>query len=495
MIPMSRFLANPPIVMSRRFWKAYRSSIFQLQGLIEGAIHDLINRIRSDRTTFLRSYDRVAHLKEVVQEVDVAGSRRMLVCWRNDTLHLLDVGGKEIVPRYVDANLRCDLHQRDDVPTHFWPDVPEAGPGFFTSNPCTAFAQFGNENETEWLYFLSAQQEDVYVEIGIKCIEDLRSGQQTKPVFIIGGPGTGKTCVLLNLLKFFHDHRIATEIRLSEDVANYIDACLPTIDIKRFECNERPKNDTRVVLVDDPMDALQIRTWLQPGKANGLKGVIVTFDPCQLSSYERREHHHGISDDEFDSLCDEFRVDVHPLNECYRQKENVGREAKKAMDTIADSTPYLDKSKIEKFHEKHSGLTEISNSLTFPNPNGYLEDYPDATIADLDKELNRICCMPLWKHWLPLLFVTDTALDIAVLEEWKQRVKNRLEFMTIPIDRVQRAKGLEFQHSFVLLGKQLFDELNVGFSGAGQDKYAKRRLMRIPFSRAKDSMVVFVVPD
>jgi DNA helicase IV len=52
-------------------------------------------------------------------------------------------------------------------------------------------------------------------------------------------------------------------------------------------------------------------------------------------------------------------------------------------------------------------------------------------------------------------------------------------------------KGLEFQHVILLMPKELFAELQSGFTGTGQRTYNYRRLLRIPFSRAKDSLVAF----
>ena len=59
--------------------------------------------------------------------------------------------------------------------------------------------------------------------------------------------------------------------------------------------------------------------------------------------------------------------------------------------------------------------------------------------------------------------------------------------------RLQEVKGIEFQHSFFVISLRLFVELNVGFRGSGQKLFHQRRLLRIPFSRAKDSIVTFCV--
>ena len=56
-------------------------------------------------------------------------------------------------------------------------------------------------------------------------------------------------------------------------------------------------------------------------------------------------------------------------------------------------------------------------------------------------------------------------------------------------------KGLEFQHVFLILDRATHDTLESGFEGSGVRVYDSRRLLRIPFSRAKDSLVTFVWGD
>jgi hypothetical protein len=54
-------------------------------------------------------------------------------------------------------------------------------------------------------------------------------------------------------------------------------------------------------------------------------------------------------------------------------------------------------------------------------------------------------------------------------------------------------KGLEYQHVLLVINRSLFEELESGFEGSGRTIYHARRMLRIPFSRAKDSLVTFVV--
>ena len=53
-------------------------------------------------------------------------------------------------------------------------------------------------------------------------------------------------------------------------------------------------------------------------------------------------------------------------------------------------------------------------------------------------------------------------------------------------------KGLEFQHVVLLLSPSRYHAAESGFTGSGLRLYDEYRLLRIPFSRAKDSLAVFV---
>jgi len=72
---------------------------------------------------------------------------------------------------------------------------------------------------------------------------------------------------------------------------------------------------------------------------------------------------------------------------------------------------------------------------------------------------------------------------------------NRVKAKIITLDEIRSIKGLEFQHVFLFLKRDLYEQVEYGFKGSGQRVYNQRRLLRIPFSRAKDSLVTFVLDN
>ncbi len=173
--------------MSYRFRRAYRNASVPLQRLAEGAVHDLVNKLRDCPSTAAYGYDRLAHLqpKLGLLEVDVSGANRMVVELKDGQVHLLDLGGHETVPRYTFGKYQTDKHQKEPATSVFWPETNAKELRFFTQNPCELQAQFGTEQSSEWLYFLSQQQSLTLNEIMETIISS--DDQHSRPVFLVGG--------------------------------------------------------------------------------------------------------------------------------------------------------------------------------------------------------------------------------------------------------------------------------------------------------------------
>ena len=65
--------------------------------------------------------------------------------------------------------------------------------------------------------------------------------------------------------------------------------------------------------------------------------------------------------------------------------------------------------------------------------------------------------------------------------------------MSYASSSVADMKGLEFQHVLMFLSPARFRGLTEQFDKSGKPEYNARRLLRIPASRAKDSLIIFVL--
>ncbi len=459
---------------TKGFLRAYGAAIAPLQGCIEGAVHDFIRSFRANPTRCLQSYDRVTAGRDDLLEIDVAGGPRLIALLRDSALYLLDVGDHEITKRWSAVRRVPALGDADAAPPQF---LPESNQGFFTVRPDKSRSRFANEFDPEWLYFLDGQQTEVVGAI----IDRLQHGVLTGGSgvsWIVAGPGTGKTSVLLNLLKWAVDAKLKVALQLSTTVREYIESCLG---------GKLPgaadSTDLDLLLVDDPATLDVVREVMDRVGKGRPRFAVIGFDPLQLTD--------SVTDQEFNELAQAYGVAEHHLQVCYRQKANVGQAASKVAGAIAASTPFLAQGKIKEYRAARRKLTSAANRVRFPNPKGYVNLHLDATPKDVVAEVRRVRTgNPLWKHWPPLLVVCEDQL--ALPDAWKA-AWSELECVETTLDALADVKGIECQHCFIVIGRKLYEAIEQGFKGSGQSVYNERRLLRIPFSRAKDSLVTFVV--
>jgi len=478
-------MAFAGVRVTKNFMKSYDAAIVPLQGCIEGAVHDFVRSFRSNPTKCLQSYDRVAGRQDGFLEIDVAGGPRLIAALRDDALYLLDTGDHEITKRWAGRRMP-KLSDAQPAPSQFLPESPG---GFFSRVPNRGRSHFANEFDPEWLYFLDAQQAEVLRAI-LDGMQDGLLSNRPGIFWIVGGPGTGKTCLLLNLLKWAIEAKLKVSIRLSKPVADYIQRSLGKDLGKIVDTRESEDagtagggKDLDLLLVDDPSTLRGVRSAMDRVAGRTARFVVVGFDPLQMRD--------SLTDDEFSQVSREYKVSVLRLHTCYRQKEHVGRASAKVADAIAASTPFLAQDKIERYRNDREELTTLANQVRFPNPQGYVDVHLGATDQHVASEVRRILGGdPLWRHWPPLLVVCDESLSLPA--GWK-RAWSQVRCVEADLDSLERLKGIECQHCFMIIGRELYEAVERGFKGSGQSVYNERRLLRIPFSRAKDSIVTFVV--
>lgn len=487
------------LVQSDRFAKSWLRLGPQLTRKAYGNVHDLVRVAAAHPDTWLREYKPVEHLKEVesVRELRLAGGPRLLFHADGRRVTLLEAGKHEVTGRYSRAELATDLASPMPAPAAFYPGH-KATLRFFGSNPDKASSTFGPELEPQWVTYLTAQQ----AAFAGKIVEAVRRTTENNPrfFFIVGGPGTGKTTMLLKLL--LDVSAVAKPgLVIADPVAAQVEASGIRLAGSRMAPGEwanfaalksTPTDKFDVLLVDDPSSVGQIEYALD--SAIGVRrAVVVAFDPCQLDEMQ------DLTDELFDRLVASYQVkQVYKLRACYRQKETVGRATKRVVDQVAASTPFKWDQRIAWFKEGHARVYAMANEMTFPNKHGYEETYPEATLKDVRRELLRIRSRALWTHTPPVLLVVDQSADTSGWT-WGELLGDipytKVDLYEGSHQALLRIKGVEFQHALIVIREHLFRELEEGFEAVGQAAYHRRRLLRIPFSRAKDSVVTFVRPS
>lgn len=417
-----------------------------------------------------------------VFELDVSGAKRLLFVSSEERIQLLDVGGKEIVPRYTERMLENDLTSLKPAS-----DVWASKPLIRVFDPIpdrTVGDTFPEEASEEWLYFLDDAQGKIFEELFDGVYNSLQAGDSKFKALIIGGPGTGKTCILVNLLSYFTEFDISTAFVVSDSLSEFYEGAMQ-VDVRKFVVPIENAHLTacQILLVDDPDTTASIRKL---STNSSVQAFIAAFDPLQMNV--------DPTDEELDILADGLNAKTHELGICYRQKENVGKTARQVMNTVARSSPFLIDSRIARFRDQRRRITSLSNEIQFTNPHGYSQIYDPASLEDVEEEVERILHQRwrFWSHFASnLVVILGESLRVSV-QKVLQPLKAGGQLITIRQDELERVKGLEFQHVLVFLRDQLHQELTEGFQGSGRRIYRQRTRFRIPFTRAKDSIALFV---
>jgi hypothetical protein len=303
---------------------------------------------------------------------------------------------------------------------------------------------------------------------------------------IVGGPGTGKTVVLFKLFQKLLGAGVVASLHVSKEVRKYLTSVTHS-DIPRASWSDDASVRTEVVLLDDPSTFYEIehlRSRIGDGRPTVL---IAAFDPLQLKKLP--------DDASFDHFRRSLGAVLHELHSCYRQKEAIGQKVLAMTRVLARSSPYASRSNKEQFAQTHTRLLSEYNRLDFVNPLGYFHVYQRNCLDALSKELRRLAKSPLWQHWPGILFVLDSEGYPEIPPNLKDLIKGVRRQSRVVLSRdVEDIKGVEFQHVFMVLTQATLDALQQPFSKVGLREYDRRRLFRIPVSRAKDSLVLLVAP-
>lgn len=469
------------IYCSRSFLEDHSSFQASFQQLIEGAVKDLIRRVRAKPKDWMRQYDTVKGLKRRVVEVDVSGGDRLLALV-DDHITLWRVGNHDLISKVV-KNRPDYPNDQLELPVTFLPEhrsrlFPEGSP---LANSLAQLESFVNENSREWVYQLAPEQSmtagSIFDDVFNKFLDDDRY-----IATIVGGPGTGKTAILVWLLKKLTDFdsdglKLKVRLKMSSQVLRQIRDCTGW-NLDPFLYEKNPD----VVLIDDPAGLREIDEMIARWES---ASIIAAFDVLQMKS--------DVNDKTYFDWNQRHDVSEHTLSVCYRQKRKVGKAARAVFDQIASSSPFLDERKQEEFFVQHFLVAGLSNELKFANPDGHYsvisEDGYPRFLKWLQSYHEEFINERLWTHTVPLLVAVDDCLVVSqIYEELLEGFPN----VTVRLSRSEDVKGVDFQHGLIFLSRRTFTELNEGFEGKGQKTYANVRLMRIPFSRPKDTLTVFV---
>ena len=457
---------------STTFKREFEKLSPRLQTQVETEVNAFSNKWGKNPKTFTQQYDRHAGFNNKILELKPNQGDRLFVHWEPNQLTLLRVGGHDTTKKLKNSSLEKLLSSTSPARTTLRgtsiSDVWKQG--------ANTHKLFKDESLDSWSYSLGDEQFTLFNDFK-KYIDKSIINDIPENHVVLGGPGTGKTVVLLHLLKYCQDEGITAKLKISSFLQKQLSLSLP-IDWVRFEATEE---EADVLLIDDPDNFIFFHEL-----AREKYTVVIAFmDPLQMQFAPN------------DSGLNKINATQHILSQCYRQKNVVGQAALKTMNQIAESSPFLDHAKQVAYKQEYEQVTHISNDLSFVNPGGYTNSYKDTEISSLKEELSRLkkVCQSRALDWLLVAFLD---IDSSKAPRWLKNELNiwqdKYKIKLVNPNELGEVKGLEFQHAFCFMSLHLFEELREGFSGSTRAIYNQRRLLRIPLTRAKDSIVLFALP-
>jgi DNA helicase TIP49, TBP-interacting protein len=347
---------------------------------------------------------------------------------------------------------------------------------------------YANETEPEWLYFLDEEQARIAESI-VDTIEDGLLGGAETAQLLVGGPGTGKTTILMQVLAhlsgLFADSIETWDVRLSigDELARYITAST-NWDLTAARRPVTLDDPADVLLVDDPSTIWEMRQARANLTAGSARALVLAFDPLQLGD--------SLDDHGYAELRGALDAREWLLSSCYRQKAVVGEAAARVATAVAQSSPFLDEVKKQSYAKQRTRVTELANKFRFVNPSGRVSIDHSRDLGAWRRHFGWIRKQRLWRHWESVLVVVDD--DVRLPKLWRDDVAD-LAVRWSSLSEVQKIKGLEYPHVVLVLTDDRFNAAQNGFTGSGRRVYDDYRLLRIPFSSAKDSIGIFVIGD
>lgn len=417
-------------------------------------------------------FDRIAYLGHEPYELDITGKWRGIVQIQDRRLVLLRVGDHDMIPHQTFTPY--DYHRASsEVAVPFAQTVLESELRATGNVRTTLSAAL----DSRWFYTLSPHQASIVDALASNLEEQLRPQD---PVLVTGGPGTGKTIVLVQLAMLLDWDPARVVFTMSDPVAAYLSSGIGD-HVKRCRGLPEDLHGNQVLLIDDPVSWAEVEAGFAIAETACAKAVVVSTDLAQVDNV--------VSDSAIKRFLGSRRIVHHHLRECYRQSAKVGETSVAFLRHISTRfTKHINPEKVSAFARNHTLSVESANDMVFVSPGGSSRVLAQATAESVLLELRRLRRSQLWQYWRPVCVVLEEGLrlDRAVLKEIRD-----LSGEVISLGETPSIRGVEYQHVLVIVSRALLQEMMVtGRRGLTTQAYIEARNMRIPFSRATDSLVI-----
>ena len=337
---------------------------------------------------------------------------------------------------------------------------------------------FEEELSNEWIHFLDDEQAKISETLFQKLV---KPNEEMSVEFVMGGPGTGKTVVLLNLATNLDQAGRSVSFEASQSVIKYLSS-----GGRRVPGANKGFGPGVVALIDDPPSSKALAESLRKARSAGCRAIVIGFDPLQW--HERK------MEANFRKICENNKYHFYPLWTCYRQSSGVGKKTLELTEKIYHaSSRYLDSLKQHAEREELQPYIDLSLGMSFVDESGRYIVYKGDVKQNYTSEINRFRArIDRWEHTSPIAFVYDDILSKEFLKSLKEEAigLNRTE---IPLSKYRDIRGVEFQELFLFVSQEFWNDLNMGKMGVGAEEWEKLACLHTILSRPKDSLVVYVL--
>ncbi len=309
-------------------------------------------------------------------EVEVAGSVRLLAGVSAPKLYLLDLGQHDIEQRWDGIKTKSKWVKNrlaNSKPANNLLFKGSANP-FIRFSECKGwYKQYAAEDTSEWVVFLDRKQTEIVTSIIGEIKDHLHKNTWRDGLWLIlGGPGTGKTVVLLKILQELLVETFSVGFSCSDAVYHYLKSATGC-NIPRWNRESDSAHD--VLLFDDPKDLEELANPPPRRPGQRARALVYAFDPLQLSRMPKSS--------ELDGVIKRTKANEYELSICYRQREEIAKPVVNMTNVLAESNAYLEKNKVENFETDYSDLLRRFNNPEFQYHLGECKEYDAGAIGSL----------------------------------------------------------------------------------------------------------------
>ena len=334
------------------------------------------------------------------------------------------------------------------------------------------------ELSNEWIHFLDDEQAKISETLFQKLVVP---SDEMSVEFVMGGPGTGKTVVLLNLATNLDQAGRAVSFEASPNVIKYLSS-----GGRNVPGANKGFGPGVVALIDDPASSKVLADSLRKAKSAHCRAIVIGFDPLQW--HERK------MEANFRKIFESVNYVFYQLWTCYRQTSGVGKKTLELTEKIYHaSSRYLDTLKQKAEREELQPYIDLSLGMSFVDDSGRFVSYDKDIDENYKIEISRFRArIDRWTHTSPIAFVYDDDLPKEFVKSLKDGASglNRTE---LPLSKYRDIRGVEFQELFLFVTSEFWNDLNTGKMGVGSEDWEKLACLHTILSRPKDSLSLYVI--